>query len=81
MNTEDPKYGDLKAEYGERVIGFPGTDPTTEVMAKTILDHLKAGLGDYAAQRDASYPLRKTLRIVKVRVWETSSSWAEFEEP
>src|SRR5438046_1187717 len=38
VNTDDPKYSDLKAAYGERVVGFTGADPTTEVMAKTIYD-------------------------------------------
>ena len=80
MNTKDPKYADLKAAYGERVIGFPGADPTTEVMAKTILDHLDASLDGYAAKQASRYPLRKSIRIVKVRVWETSSSWAEFAD-
>jgi 6-pyruvoyltetrahydropterin/6-carboxytetrahydropterin synthase len=81
MNTDDPKYADLKAAYGERVIGFPATDPTTEVLAKTILDHLTASLAEYAAKHDSPYPLRKSVRIVKVRVWETGTSWAEFENP
>ena len=38
MNTEDPNYAGFQATYGERVIGFTKTDPTTEVMAKTIYD-------------------------------------------
>lgn len=80
VNTADPKYSDLKASYGERIIGFDNVDPTTEVMAKTIFDHFRERLVEYAANGDARYPLRPNLRVVKVRLWETSSSWAEYCE-
>ena len=79
MNTDDPKYAEFKAAYGERVIGFPKTDPTTEVIAKTVLDRFEASLGEFVAKNDSPYPFRKSVRVVKVRVWETGSSWAEFE--
>jgi len=78
INTDDPKYADFKSSYGERVIGFTKTDPTTEVIAKTIHDHFAERLREYAAKPDSRYPLRPSLRIISVRVWETSSSWAEF---
>ncbi len=78
VNTDDPKYADLKAAYGERIIGFPKIDPTTEVIARAIHDHFSAALARYAAKPDSLYPVRKSLRVVNVRVWETNSSWAEF---
>jgi 6-pyruvoyltetrahydropterin/6-carboxytetrahydropterin synthase len=78
MNTDDPKYADFKSSYGDRVIGFTKTDPTTEVIAKTICEHFKVRLQEYAAQPKPRYPLRPSLRVVSVRVWETPSSWAEF---
>ena len=80
MNAEDPKYAEFKAAYGERVIGFASTDPTTEVIAKTIHDHCKLRLAEYAAKAEARYPLRDSVRLVRVRLWETSSSWAEYRE-
>ncbi len=80
VNTEDPKYADLKAAYGERVIGFDRIDPTTEVLAKLIYDHFRERLSAYEAEGDARYPVRSQLRIVKVRLSETSSSWAEYSE-
>jgi 6-pyruvoyltetrahydropterin/6-carboxytetrahydropterin synthase len=80
MNTEDPMFATLQAAYGERIIGFPGTDPTTEVMAKSFYDHLTAQLKELAQSGSTRYPIRASLRVVKVRLWETSSSWAEYFE-
>lgn len=81
VNTEDPRYPDLKSFYGDRIIGFERTDPTTEVLARKAFSYLKERLTEYARTPAQRYPLRKTLRIVKVRLWETSSSWAEYWEP
>ena len=78
MNTDDPAYGDFKDRFGDRVIGFEHQDPTTELMAKTIFDHASAALAAYAGSPDARFPLRPEVRLLSVRVWETSSSWAEY---
>lgn len=78
MNTDDPAYSDFKERYGDRVIGFEHQDPTTELMAKTIFDHAAQELSDYSGSANARYPLRPNVRLVSVRVWETSSSWAEY---
>ena len=77
VNTADPKYAALKSAYGDRIIDFEKVDPTTEIIARTVHDHFKTRLADYRAQ-GGTYPVRRTVRIVKVRVWETSSSWAEY---
>jgi 6-pyruvoyltetrahydropterin/6-carboxytetrahydropterin synthase len=79
MNTADPAYPDFKARYGDRVIGFENQDPTTELMARTIFDHCSIALADYARQGGGRYPLQAGVRLIRVRVWETSSSWAEYE--
>jgi len=81
INTNDAKYGDFKACYGDRIIGFDAVDPTTEVMAKMIFSHFTERLAEYPSTPTQRYPLRNTLRIVKVRLWETSTSWAEYWEP
>jgi 6-pyruvoyltetrahydropterin/6-carboxytetrahydropterin synthase len=80
INTEDPQYATLKATYGERMIGFEQADPTTEVMAKAIFDYFTARLAHFAGRSDLRYAVRPTLRVVNVRLWETSSSWAEYFE-
>jgi 6-pyruvoyltetrahydropterin/6-carboxytetrahydropterin synthase len=79
MNTSDPAYPEFKRLYGERVIGFENRDPTTEVMARTIHDHAAAALAAYAACCESRYLLSPHVRLVRVRVWETTSSWAEYE--
>jgi 6-pyruvoyltetrahydropterin/6-carboxytetrahydropterin synthase len=79
MNTADPAYADFKSRYGERVIGFENQDPTTELMARTIFDHADTALTDYARRSDTRYRLAASVRLVRVRVWETTSSWAEYE--
>jgi 6-pyruvoyltetrahydropterin/6-carboxytetrahydropterin synthase len=76
MNTDDAKYAEFKAAYGERVIGFPSTDPTSEVMAKVFFDHCKIALLEWAS--DAVYPVRANVCVDRVRVSETSSTWAEY---
>lgn len=78
VNTADPMFATLKEAYGERVIGFENQDPTTEVIAKTIHDTFQNKLNEYREKPNPRYPLQPEIRIVKVRVWETSSSWAEY---
>jgi 6-pyruvoyltetrahydropterin/6-carboxytetrahydropterin synthase len=68
VNTDDPMYSTLKAAYGERVIGFEKTDPTSEMLAKTIFEGFRSSFD------------RPNLRMVKVRVWETADAWAEYWE-
>lgn len=79
MNTADPAFSEFRQRYGDRVIGFENQDPTTEVMAKTIFDHCDAALKTYAGRKDAPYFLSSQVRLLLVRVWETSSSWAEYQ--
>ena len=80
VNTRDPMYATLRQAYGERVIGFEGEDPTTEVVARTLFERIRANLAAYAQHDDARYPLGTHVRLVRVRVWETPHGWAEYEE-
>lgn len=79
MNTDDPQYASFKKAYGERVIGFEHVDPTTEVIAKYMHDACRAHLQQHARKAGLKFPLRDQVRLVRVRVWETESSWAEYE--
>ena len=78
VNTQDPMFDTLKKTYGDRIIAFADTEPTTEVLAKTFFDAIQQHLADYAAPTETRYQLRSCARLVQVRVWETSSSWAEY---
>lgn len=80
VNTADPMFESLLAAYGERIIAFPDTEPTTEVLAKTFFDAVVRALGEYSGSKNPRYPLRGSVRVVRLRVWETSSSWAEYSE-
>lgn len=80
MNTQDPGFEEMRARYGSRVIAFEGEDPTTEVMARTLYHTCRDRLKTYASRVDAKYRLQTSARLVKVRLWETSSSWAEYWE-
>ena len=79
MNTSDPQYDAMKASYGERVVGFEGVDPTTEVMAKELFDVVTRKFQEYQRSAGVRYPAEPSVRVVRVRIWETSSSWAEYE--
>ena len=76
MNVADPMFPEMKKRYGEQIIGFEQVDPTTEVLARAICDHLHSALA--TAREPGKYPVQASVRVVCVRVWETSSSWAEY---
>jgi len=78
MNTDDPAYAEFKSRYGDRVIGYQSEDPTTEILARDICRHLRVSLDDYRVGQSTDFPLRDSVRVVSVKVWETSGSWAEF---
>ncbi|MFW5652476.1 MAG: 6-pyruvoyl trahydropterin synthase family protein [Planctomycetota bacterium] len=103
VNTADPMYPLLK-ERGQRLVEFKDEDPTTEVLARSIFEHVASVIerGDvYSADssesgcpssnsapadsdgvEDASenrgYRFPAGLRLDRIRVWETPSSWAEY---
>src|SRR5947209_1133820 len=45
LNTADPRFPELRAAYGERVLPFPNVDPTSEVLAREIFHAVRARLG------------------------------------
>ncbi len=79
VNTRDPMFATLKEAYGDRVIAFLDIEPTTEVLARRFFDEIASHLKIYAARTDTLSKLRLDVRLMRVRVWETSSSWAEYE--
>ena len=79
MNTEDPAFAEMRARYGDRVVGFERRDPTTEVMAEEIFRRVRTGMEAHRVEGGV-YALRDSVRLVSVRLWETSTSWAEYFE-
>jgi len=81
INTDDPMLETLRAT-GERLVLFDKTDPTTEVMARSVFDHLADQIERRATFHDADtgavYTFPAGLKVERVRVTETSSSWAEY---
>ena len=80
VNSDDPNFEQLKDMYGDKIIEFAKTDPTTEIMAKTIFDELKRELEDQLSNSDSKYPFSADIKLVKIRIYETSDSWAEYSE-
>lgn len=80
MNSDDPMFGIMKEAYGDRVIAFDGQDPTSEVIVRQLFENCKSRLAEYSAAAGSGYRIRPEVRLVKVRVWETSSAWAEYSE-
>ena len=79
VNTEDPNFAAFVAAYGERIIPFDREDPTSEVMARVIFNVARHAL-EKARENPGEYPVRACVELERVRVWETSSSWAEYGE-
>jgi 6-pyruvoyltetrahydropterin/6-carboxytetrahydropterin synthase len=73
INREDPGAHELLTRYKSRVILYEG-DPTTEIMARELFEIFSERLLSY----EGPYKLRRKVKLAKVRVWETSSSWAEY---
>ncbi|MEM7754056.1 MAG: 6-carboxytetrahydropterin synthase [Planctomycetota bacterium] len=82
VNSEDPEVVRLReSALGGRLVEFDGEDPTTEVMARRIFEHVAGVLAAGGAVRDDrgdEYRLRPGVTLERVRVTETSSSWAEY---
>lgn len=81
VNAEDPLLEVLQEELKERVIVFEGEDPTTEVMARRIYEHLNRQIAagrEFVDPEGTRYRLPHDLVLERVRVGETSTSWAEY---
>jgi 6-pyruvoyltetrahydropterin/6-carboxytetrahydropterin synthase len=79
VNTRDPMFATLRRAYGKQILAFAGRDPTTEVLARTLFDRIRSNLRALARQKQAHFPLRRGVRLVRVRIWETPHGWAEYE--
>ena len=80
LNTSDPNFAFYRQTYGDRIIPFERIDPTSEVMARTLFAELKRRLAAPAESQDARAVVPPGVQVERVRVTETSTSWAEYFE-
>lgn len=80
INADDEHREKLES-IGDRIVVFDEGDPTTERMARRIFEHVEkqiAGNVAHTTPGGQRYTIQPGVRLERVRVWETSSSWAEF---
>lgn len=80
LNTDDPNFAFYQRAYGERIVPFAQTDPTSEVMVKTIFAELKRHLSASETNPATVGKIQPGVRLERVRLTETASSWAEYSE-
>ena len=72
LNTADAHYPLYRAAY-ERVVPFENQDPTSELMARLVFEKMKAAL------ETSPEAISRRVRVRRIRMHETSTSWAEYE--
>lgn len=76
LNAADPLLPALRELHPDSVLVYP-CDPTTEVLAREVFEHAERVLGE--GWRGEGYEIPPgTVRLERVRVWETPTSWAEY---
>jgi 6-pyruvoyltetrahydropterin/6-carboxytetrahydropterin synthase len=82
LNSQDPAVQALTESdrgSGARLVIFEDQDPTTEVLAKHIYEVVQNAVGKRFRSHDGhEYALSASLIVERVRVSETSTSWAEY---
>ncbi len=78
VNSNDPLLSALRDLYpGDSVVVFQDQEPTTEAIAREIFDFVDQVLRAGFQAEPYSIPAG-VIRLERVRVWETRSSWAEY---
>ncbi|MCF7791010.1 MAG: 6-carboxytetrahydropterin synthase [Victivallales bacterium] len=79
INSSSKHFKYFKDNF-EKVIAFEG-DPTSEVIAEVMFKHfdkvLKKGTV-IKTKNNFYYKITNDIRLERVRLWETSTSWAEY---
>ena len=82
INSNDPLLPALREIHPDSIIEFTSVDPTTEVIAKDIFDVIETTLAngfEGVSNNAFSYRIAPgAVKLQRVRVWETPSSWAEY---
>lgn len=80
INSEDPAREELCRRYQDRILVFDKEDPTTEVMARHLYQVIRRRLDTARDDPSLPYPFFQEVKLVRVRVTETRTSWAEYYE-
>jgi 6-pyruvoyltetrahydropterin/6-carboxytetrahydropterin synthase len=78
INAADPRAEVWREAYGDRIVALAEGDPTTELLARIVFDTVRERLTAACAGRESSPAAG--LRVERVRITETASSWAEYWE-
>lgn len=79
INSDDPFLPSLRERFpAEAIVEFPETEPTTEAFAHRLYETCAHILAE--GFTSGVYTIAPgQVRLRRVRVWETPTSWAEFE--
>ena len=80
INTASPHYKYFKDNF-EKIIPFEDKDPTSEVIVETMFKHFEKVLKPgtvIKAKNNGTYKITNNIKLERVRLWETKSSWAEY---
>jgi 6-pyruvoyltetrahydropterin/6-carboxytetrahydropterin synthase len=82
MLNSDDKENRIRFADNSRTIVFASKDPTSEILAEEIFNHIKNNLCEKTIKTPSGveYSVSSYVRLEKVRVWETSTAWAEYYE-
>lgn len=86
LNDADPQFSHYQQTYGTAIVPFKNIDPTSEVLAReAFLETQRRLRAPQIPSTDSSntgpaYRIPPSVRVERVRVTETSSSWAEYFE-
>jgi 6-pyruvoyltetrahydropterin/6-carboxytetrahydropterin synthase len=79
INSHDPLRQEIERFLPGSTLPFEGVDPTTEVMARVIFEHVSGILRD--GFEDGMYRIPAGIvTLERVRVGETPTAWAEYGE-
>ncbi|MBI4568191.1 MAG: 6-carboxytetrahydropterin synthase [Planctomycetes bacterium] len=85
VSSLDPLLPALRETRPDRLKVYEEQDPTTEVMAQEMFTYVAARLARTrrvtSPQTGAVYEIPPGLVLERLRLWETSSTWAEFYVP
>jgi 6-pyruvoyltetrahydropterin/6-carboxytetrahydropterin synthase len=82
LAATDP-HREVFAPFSERVVVLEEGDPTTEVLARHLFRRIAAAFQpgmEVATPGGAVYRVPRSVRLERVRVWETASTWGEYRE-